>query len=291
MASQLQRCKKMISETDDPVSDFDLLKDYGREWLWEMRHGRVARANLDASRDDYPDHASRLYRAYWKRCELMHLILWHGYTSIGVLAEAWVLSLSRTRSEVRRLAQRGVIQDVRLPASRRRIIMLTRMGAAEAQATLGIQRNYTTDPARISRTRIDHELMVQMAAIDHDDHGARCWLHGYDTYLVDTELRSGEFGLTARPDIALAADPDANEFTMIEVELSRKNPRRLAEKMRGLASLIVDERMRPSACTWYCPSGQVADALARARDQLDGRLGEVRDAIKIVTPDWIYRQL
>jgi hypothetical protein len=259
----------------------DLDRDQ-RALLWSMRHERVAQRNLDAAADDYPSYADRKLRAACKWFECAHLILHHGYTDIATLAAAWELTLTRTRSSVRKLIRRGALRDVTMPASGKRLIMLTPAGLADARSTLNLDMMCNTNPARIGRTLIGHTLACQRAAIEHDNDGARIWLHTYDLYAVDLQLRSHPF--EARPDIILAAYSDA---TMIEVELARKSPSRIGRKMRGVAALIIDEDKRTSDCVWYCPPGQIADALARARDRLDGRLADGADSIDIVSPEWL----
>lgn len=259
----------------------DLTHDQ-RAILWSMRHEHVAQQNLDAAVDEYPTHADRQARAICKWRECAHLILHHGYTDISTLAAAWQLTPTRTRSSVRNLVRRGALRDVIMPASGKRLLMLTPAGLADARSTLNSDMMCNTNPARIGRTLVAHNLACQRAVIEYNDHGSDCWLHNYSWYAVDALLCQRPYEV--RPDVTLAADQAA---TMIEVELTRKNPARIRKKMEGLANLIIDEGLRTSEAIWYCPPGQIADALARARDRLDGRRGGAADSITVETPDWL----
>lgn len=261
--------------------DDDLDRDQ-RAILWSMRHEHVAQRNLGAAADDYPTYGARMVRAACKWSECAHLIVHHGYTDIATLAAAWELTLTRTRSSLRKLIRRGALRDVTMPASGKRLIMLTPAGLADARSTLNLNMMCNTNPARVGRTLIGHTLACQRAAIEHDNNEAGIWLHDYDMYRVEWRLISHPH--EARPDITLAA---YDEAAMIEVELARKNSGRIKRKMEGVAALIIDDTLRMSDCVWYCPSGQIANALTRARDQLDGRLANAADSIDVVSPEWL----
>lgn len=217
----------------------------------------------------YQDYASRMARADEKRMTAFKLFGAFGYTTIEILTEAWECSHRRTRDTLRRWVQRGVVVDHHLPASGRRLLLLTANGAAEARASLDPSIRQLV-PSKIGRTTIEHNLACQRVAIELADvqYGVTLASASVDLQHDRTVTSSLEHGgQSCRPDVLVGY---GDRSTIAEIELSTKTPERLRTKIEATAAIIADERRRPEMAIYFAPPGPVYDSIARVMDHLRG---------------------
>lgn len=215
----------------------------------------------------------------------MLLLLECRYTSPAALEKIWHISRGREHENIRHYERQKLIKRFTLPASRRTIIMLTRVGGAEAKTLVDSARQVRTSPTKIGETAVRHNLIVQIVAANTAARLGHKSLAEFGTVLFEPKL---DFGFRPRKPIAdLLIAPtrkfpskwvadESRDAVVFEIELSLKTRRRLHDKIEGLAAALLDDKFLGGTIVWLVPNAKIENALNSAIDRFCQSQSEYR---------------